>query len=242
MKRIADNIYQITVIFGGVNFYVLDTGNGLAIIDFAMDENSINTLEKELAQAGFTLADVRYALVTHCHYDHIGGLSNLQGRADVTTYVHVGDAPIVRGDTGLNLPDPSTLPNPLDRFMQQSMISNGQHKNQFPAQVDIELTDGDTLDDIMPGLTVVHLPGHTDGQAGYWLPQQKVLFGGDCAMNFFGRMTGPFRGPAPDWNAAIASIQKAADLQPDVLCLGHGPVITQNTTQKLQKLAARLKG
>ncbi|MEL6150734.1 MAG: MBL fold metallo-hydrolase [Chloroflexota bacterium] len=242
MKRITDNIHIVTVAFGTVNLYVLDTGSGLAVIDFAMDEKSINTLEKGLTQAGYSMADVRHALVTHCHYDHIGGLHILQNRADVTTYAHMADAPIVRGDTGLNLPDPATLPNPFDRFVRQSMINNGQDKNEFPAQVDIELTDGDTLDDVMSGLTVVHLPGHTDGQVGYWLPQQKVLFGGDCAMNFFGRMTGPLRGPAPDWNAAIASVQKAADLQPDVLCLGHGAVITENTTQKLQKLAARLKG
>jgi glyoxylase-like metal-dependent hydrolase (beta-lactamase superfamily II) len=219
--------------------FVIDTGRGLAVIDTAMDENSIDALEKGLVLFGFSLDDVRYVFITHCHTDHVGGLANLQSRANVTTYAHTIEAPIIRGNSKQTFSNPGDLPNPIDKLMLSIMTANGQDQVKSPANVDIEVTDGDVLESVFTGLTVVHLPGHSSGQVGYWLAEQKILFGGDCAMNFFGRMTAPFRAPASDWNAAKQSMKKAAALQPEILCLGHGPVITENTAAKFQKLADR---
>lgn len=94
-----------------------------------------------------------------------------------------------------------------------------------PARVDVELDDGDSLDQVLPGMQVVYLPGHSYGQVGYYIPQDKLLIGGDVMMHFFGSLRMPLRFVSPDWTAVKASIRKVAEMDIDILCLGHGKVI-----------------
>jgi glyoxylase-like metal-dependent hydrolase (beta-lactamase superfamily II) len=105
------------------------------------------------------------------------------------------------------------------------------------SRVDVELDDGQ---EVLSGWRVVHLPGHSDGQVGYWVEADRILLAGDVAMRMTGTMTRPFRMVSPDWNAVGQSIRKAADLNPDVLGMGHGQPVVGDAAAKLRELADRI--
>jgi glyoxylase-like metal-dependent hydrolase (beta-lactamase superfamily II) len=91
----------------------------------------------------------------------------------------------------------------------------------------------------LPGLDDwqwVHTPGHTPGHVSFWNPRTKALIAGDAIITtkqeslrgavFRGsRLQGPPAYFTPDWNAARCSIQRLADLRPDLLISGHGPAL-----------------
>ncbi len=235
MKRITDTVYNVDLFGGAVNFYVVDTGSGLAVIDMGASPDHLKALETGLHRNNLAMANVNHLLVTHTHSDHVGCLAALQQRTQATTYAHTADAPIIRGNQAVATPDASEL-NIVDRMLLPAI----RGAKFAPARVDIEIMDGDTLDDVIPGLQVVHLPGHTHGHVGYWLPEERILFGGDVIMNFFGRITMPFHFASPDWAQAKASVKKVADMNPHILCSGHGPVLVGNVRERVAPLLRRM--
>jgi glyoxylase-like metal-dependent hydrolase (beta-lactamase superfamily II) len=88
---------------------------------------------------------------------------------------------------------------------------------------------------------VVHTPGHTPGHASYFHPGLRVLIGGDAlGQGLNGGLIAPRRIYTEDVTAAARSIQKLAQLGPDVLCLGHGPMV-YGAAGKLSKLAGSVQ-
>ncbi len=237
MKLLIPGIYQVPIGPSAVNFYVFDTGSGLAVVDFGASADHLERLSKGLAEHSLSLDDVKVTLVTHAHSDHIGCLNALQQHHTVTSYAHTADAPIIRGKAPYQYANPAEL-----GFFGKLLLPNLPKMAPVPAEIDIEVTDGDLLNDVMPGLQVVHLPGHTYGQVGYWLPEKRTLFAGDAVGHLFGRLYQWLRFASPDWEAGKASVRKLADLEPDVLCLGHGaPLVGRDVVRaKLANLLQRL--
>ena len=76
--RIFDNVYVIgrtsTVV------YVIDTSEGLMLIDSGYSDQVDSVLLSGMAQLGLDPQDIRYVVVLHGHADHYGGSSHLQQR------------------------------------------------------------------------------------------------------------------------------------------------------------------
>lgn len=81
-------------------------------------------------------------------------------------------------------------------------------------------------DHLVPGLTMVSLPGHTEGLSGYQFdaPEGKVLCTGDCVMTreFFAHGAPYFFGWNLDANIASIAGIKQPERRPDVIVPGHG--------------------
>jgi len=235
MKQLTNNLYGILTMGGFMNSYLLDTGNGLVVIDTGISPKHIALLEKGLSEHGWSVADIKHILITHCHYDHIGGLSTLQAKTDAPTYAHPADSPIIRGQ------QPPAFPNPDELGRINRFALNGMKNRTFPSgRVDMEINDGQILGDILPNLTVIHLPGHSYGQIGFWLPEEKLLIGGDVMIHTPLGMFMPTRAASPDWAEAQRSIKRVADMQVNAICVGHGRPLMQNAHIKIAKLAQRL--
>lgn len=92
--------------------------------------------------------------------------------------------------------------------------------------VDRALREGDEVG----GFTVLETPGHSPGHLSYWREADRTLIAGDV---LFGRhphtgRPGLFEPPAiftldPERNRR--SIRRLAELEPAVVCFGHGPPV-----------------
>lgn len=165
MQHVADNVFVVSLIFGLLNIYIIDTGDGLAVVDTGVNASHINRLEKAVTELGFDMQAINHILITHFHNDHTGGLAELQSRTQAKTYAHTLEAPIIRGDQPPRYADPADLSGgaSLMRRMLPSTLAT--------AAVDVEIKDGDVLDDILPDLQVIALPGHSPGQVGFYMPR-----------------------------------------------------------------------
>lgn len=100
-------------------------------------------------------------------------------------------------------------------------------------------------DDEAGGFTVVETPGHAPGHVSYWREDDRVLVAGDV---LFGRhpLTGrpglhePPRGFTLDPERNRTSIRRLAELDPAVVCFGHGPPCREPGA--LRAFAAALPG
>lgn len=235
MKQLTPYLYGILTQMQFMNSYLLDTGDGLVVIDTGTSPKHIALLEKGLSKKGWSFKDIKHILITHCHYDHIGGLAYLQTKTDALTYAHSADAPIIRGEKIPDFPSAEALGR-LNRAVRRMMLNR-----KFPTgRVDVALHDQQVLGDIMPNLTVIHLPGHSYGQVGFWLPDERLLIGGDVMLNTPFGMTMPFRAASPDWDEAKRSIKHVAEMDVKAICLGHGRPVMHNAHERIANLAQRL--
>lgn len=100
--------YQI---YGGT-FYVGTCGisailivgrDGLVLIDSGTEAGA-QIVTSNIANLGFHIEDVRALLVSHEHFDHVGGMARLQQLSGATIYAGWGASPVIR----------SGQPDPLD--------------------------------------------------------------------------------------------------------------------------------
>ncbi|GHU71094.1 MBL fold hydrolase [Spirochaetia bacterium] len=87
------------------------------------------------------------------------------------------------------------------------------------------LEDGDTVGPF----TVLHLPGHTPGSAGFYLGDEKILFSGDT---LFQGDCGRVDLPGGSQEKIEASLSRLLAMESDVRVLpGHGPLTTIGAEQ-----------
>lgn len=235
MKHVADNVFCVSSYMGYLNMYVIDTGAGLALVDTGLNKSSIARLERAIKNSIYRFEDIKFILITHFHNDHTGGLVELQSRIDAPTYAHVLEAPYIRGERAPIYADPSELKG------LSSQIRRYLPKKLPPARVDVEVQHEEMLNRVLPGLQVIHLPGHSPGQVGYYLTESRILIGGDVMMSFPTGLRMPLRAPTFAWEQAKDSIQRVADMDVLVLCLGHGRPRLGNADIPVEKLVKKLR-
>ena len=135
-------------------------------------------------------------LLTHAHFDHIGGIPALQAAfPDLPVYVHENDARMIGHP--LNQLPPDYPP-----------VSNVANLNTRLAALD-------------PRFTVIETPGHTPGGVCYYLAEAKLLLSGDT---LFAGSVGRTDLPGGDMGTLTDSLQKLVVLPDDTLVIpGHGP-------------------
>lgn len=234
MQPITENVYAVPGMSIG-RIFLITGRDGLTLVDASLSTKTAEKLEPQLATLGYKLADIQNILITHAHPDHIGGLASLQRHTNARTYIGHRDAAAARGEQ----PIPRA---PLDQLgFFDRLMAMGNMPAPTPARIDAELKEGDTLDTILPGLRVVELFGHSPGQVGYWWPEKRLLIGGDVLMHFPWGLTLPVRAFSVNMQEAQRSIVKAAELAPDILCVGHGLPIIGDAASKIRAVVTKLK-
>ncbi len=175
-----------------VNCYLVLSQNAALVIDPGYysekaEEFLKNNSDKE-----------RLILLTHSHFDHIGGAEQL------------------RNNTGVKI----AIGEKENGYLSDSTVNLsglfGQPLNPFSA--DILLADNEilTVGDI--DIKVIHTPGHTAGSVSYLI--DDVLFSGDTLFN---QSIGRTDFPTGDFGILSASIRKLYELDGDITVLsGHG--------------------
>lgn len=222
--RVVDGVRQVR--FGYVNAFVVEQDGQVVLID-AGPWRSGGRLEREAGRRP------EHVLVTHHHLDHVGPLHSMP---EVTVWAHALDARVIRGDVPAPRPESRGM---MDR-MAFGIIERAVPKAK-PAHVAREITDGELIQ-VAGGIVAHHTPGHTAGHLSFLLPSKRLLFVGDAAANYLGRLGPPVGIYSEDHAAVRASIAKIAALDFDVACFGHGRVLKGNACVAFRKLAEKVAG
>lgn len=166
-------------------------------------------------------------ILTHGHFDHVGGIIELVNKWEVPVYAHSLELPFLTGKESYPNPDPT---------VEGGMIA--KMSPIFPTEpIDLanyvkELPSNGTIPH-MPGFKWVHTPGHSPGHVSFFRAEDGALIAGDAfvtvkqeylykVLTQEQEISGPPRYLTTDWDAARESVKKLADLKPKVAITGHG--------------------
>jgi glyoxylase-like metal-dependent hydrolase (beta-lactamase superfamily II) len=103
--------------------------------------------------------------------------------------------------------------------------------------IDVALQDGDTVD-ILGGLEVIHVPGHTPGSIALYQAERQMLFSGDALFNESETgKTGIQYTNAFTSNKAQAkkSAHKLATRPVKIAFFGHGEPILEQAGERIKE-------
>lgn len=189
-----------------VNSYLLWDEESLeaVIIDpatFYPDEEK--ELKEFVKQNGLRLT---HSLNTHLHFDHVFGNAFIEKEFGLKSEAHDADWPWAE-----------TIGERLARF-------GIRYTGKVPALGRI-LNEGDTITFGKYTIRVLHLPGHSPGSLGYYIPEENIIFAGDV---LFQRSIGRTDFADSDHATLIKNIKEKLLILPNetVVYPGHGPSTT----------------
>jgi hydroxyacylglutathione hydrolase len=191
---LAVDTYQLGAI--GTNCHVVRatrTSPEAVVVDPGGDAAQ---LRLELARTGSRCAAI---LLTHTHWDHIGGVADLAEGTDAPVYV----SPDAVG----------ALESPL--------VPAGVPMRPYTGAQ--RITGGETLEAGGISFEVLDVPGHAPGHLSFYA--DGCLFSGDV---LFAGGVGRVDLPGGDWDRLLESIRTLAEHYPpdSVVYSGHGPATT----------------
>src|ERR1700688_1064387 len=157
--------------------FLVNTGKQLILVDVGSGTwfggGAYGHLVRSLRSAGYTPEEVDVVLVTHLHSDHVGGLTTQDGNRvfpNAEIYVAKGDSDFWRSPEIA-----AKAPKDAQQFFQSAQ---GIAAPYIKAGKWHTFSDSDQIVD---GMQIVPLRGHTPGHTGYeFSPQgKKILFWGD---------------------------------------------------------------
>jgi hydroxyacylglutathione hydrolase len=186
------DVFMLTLGALGANCFLLSAGGKALIIDPGDEADVVAAACDEIAAAPQAI------LVTHGHFDHIGGVDALARQFAVPVYVGAADAELLR------VPDMGLMAG----FAVQ------------PVTVDPVLLDAETELDLVLPVTAVPTPGHSEGSFSFFI--EGHLFSGDVLFQgSIGRTDLPGGSSDVLLNSIAGLIRRFA---PDtVVHCGHGP-------------------
>lgn len=146
---------------------------------------------------------LRAVLLTHAHFDHIGGVADLLEARPVPLALHPLDLPLLRANGGA--------------------AGFGLHIRPCPTP-DVTLEAGQTLTYGALQFEVLFVPGHTPGHVAFYHAGGAVFSGDVLFQDGIGRTDFP----GSDYATLMRSINEVLLKLPDetTVCSGHGPVTT----------------
>lgn len=183
------------------NCYVLacTTTRRVAVIDPAWDGRAILN---QVTTNGWVLDKI---LLTHPHFDHVGGLAELKELSNATVYSHAEAEPMLG-------------------FARAAAELWDITIDQPPAP-DAFMGEGDTIDVGGLRVEVLFTPGHSPGHVSLYLPEHGILFDGDVLFqNGIGRTDLP----GGDYDLLMTVINDKLMTLPDETAVlsGHCPATT----------------
>jgi glyoxylase-like metal-dependent hydrolase (beta-lactamase superfamily II) len=122
-----------------------------------------------------------------------------------------------------------------------SAAAKAEIEYRLDVAVDRVVADGEMIEGVLGGFRVIATPGHAPGHVSFWQAERRLLFAGDMALNLVG-LTRALPIVTTDPALNNRSIQRAAALEPEVICFGHGAPIVERAAERLRALAARVGG
>jgi glyoxylase-like metal-dependent hydrolase (beta-lactamase superfamily II) len=171
---------------------------------------------------------------TEKHFDHIGGNGFFRERGiDVRGHVGAVRTPDEFQAEIAEINDSISNPARRERGEARAFF-HGTHLVNPNRQI-----DSDTRFDLC-GCTVEILltPGHTPGNLSVWVPDDGVLFTGDCLISEY--LPNLDAGTPADWRIWLESLKRIELLKPAIVVAGHGPVARGDEIQAIVDTVRRV--
>lgn len=224
--KIADNLYYVGST--GVTSFLLTSSAGHILIDGGYPETA-PLIIGSMAKLGFDIKDVKVLLNSHAHFDHAGGLRELQEKSGAQLWISDGDAPVVsRGGAG-------------DRASYGPLRFLGIGRFPTP-RVDHQFKDGDTIR-VGPLAVTAHVTaGHTPGCTSWSFPvrdgDRDLLVVDVCSLTLlpFMHLADPqnYPGIRTDFERSFQTLRA---LPADIFLGSHGSFFELSKKHRLQASA-----
>ena len=194
----------------GLGSVLITSSSGHVLIDGALPQ-SAPLIARHVKQLGFALSDVKVILNTHAHFDHAGGIAELQQLSGAKVIASDAAAKVLRSgkversDPQFEVIDPSPAVSEVGALGQRTSVQLGDLR-----------------------LDVIHTPGHTQGGTSWrWQSCESqrclnIVYGdslsavSDDSFKYSGDARYPTA--AADMRASIAAIAAAPC---DILITAH---------------------
>jgi glyoxylase-like metal-dependent hydrolase (beta-lactamase superfamily II) len=219
MKQIAESVYMLDGFPpNAINVYLVG--------DVLVDAGTRHAAKRILRQ--LRGRRVTTHLLTHAHGDHQGSSHEVCETLGAPLWCGERDAEAVEdGRIRERMP-----PHPINSLIAK--VFPGP-----PHPVARRLHEGD----VVAGFEVLDTPGHSAGHISLWRASDRTLICGDVLtnMNVITRIPGLHEPPAfftPDPAKNRESMRRLAELEPELVCFGHGAPLRDPA--KLKAFVARL--
>jgi len=230
--EVIPNVYQLSIRAANI---ILIVEKELTLIDVGLYGSSTQIVDF-IRRLGRSVEEIGLIIITHNHFDHMGGLAELRELTRARVAAH--KAGIVNINEELPFPGGRGIGRLL-RFRPFSSLR--QHLTLKPEDVDILLEGGEVLEPL-GGLKVIHTPGHSPGSISLFSPGNKLLFVGDALVRSRKSLGLPHKMVSIDRTQAIDSAREMAQLDFDILCFGHGRPLTSDAHARLIQLLEKTEG
>lgn len=213
------------------------------LVDAGMGKGSVRRIREAAESLYGRSTRPNCILLTHGHFDHVGGLPELAEHWDVPVFAHELEIPYLTGLSSYPPPDPTVGGGAMARLSMlypRGPVDLGSRVAPLPR------------DHAVPGLAGwrwIHTPGHTHGHVSFFREADGLLIAGDAfvttrqesalaALMQKPEVNGPPKYYTSDWEAARRSVELLASLRPNVAATGHGlPLSGPDLRQDLDRLA-----
>ena len=200
---------------------------GLALVDagFPGWEFAILTAAESLPKPN----RITTVVLTHAHADHVGAAAAVASHAGAEVLCGAGERDYVEG---LSLAGAAR--GLVPRFVLAVQHWTNRRK-VAPIRVDRTVGEGD----IVCGMRVVEVPGHTPGQIALVHERDRVLLCADALFNVGGQLGyDPVPGMTADVRRADATLERLLELGIEDIAPSHGPAILGDGTDRIRGFLA----
>jgi glyoxylase-like metal-dependent hydrolase (beta-lactamase superfamily II) len=201
--KVAEGIDTVEGLRVG-NAYLVRGADGLLLVDSGTP-GSAKRILASIERIGARPSDLRHIVLTHWHPDHMGSAAELRRLTGAQVAIHALDAPVLAGRER-----PAKGRRTMGLLFRIFRVA--------PLVADVALRSGD----VISGLEVIHVPGHTAGSIALRRADGVVLSGDALLGDRHGRLRQPDPGLSLDPDQASASAATLRSLEPRLLLPGHG--------------------